>query len=194
MNIAPVSNNNSPNFGASYPVYFWATNGKRIISNEYMSKCLHILEKHLNPSKRAAKGKFVRNQEIIDIFTKNDEDYKKNPIIRLVPNKTGRQQGFLTIVTGDDVNKIGKEYGSKIGRNKKASIEELGHTGSFEVGQSVEKYKISSPEDAEKVARFDAAGNKIYVWAYFEPIYKKNGEVKKFEFSSVGFDSTYESK
>ena len=57
-----MSVNNAPNFGASYHTYFYTTDGRRIVSEQNMKKCLHYVESHLNGSKRVKNY----NHDLID--------------------------------------------------------------------------------------------------------------------------------
>ena len=51
-------------FNSSYKMYFYTNDGRRIVSDENMKKCLHYVEAHLNNSKRVKK----RNMDLVDTF------------------------------------------------------------------------------------------------------------------------------
>ena len=55
---------NQQNFNGSYRMYFYTPDGKRIVSDENMKKCLHYVEAHLNNSKRVKE----RNMDLVDTF------------------------------------------------------------------------------------------------------------------------------
>lgn len=220
MNVSPLNRNQQTNFGASYRVYFKTSNNERIISEENMEKCLHYLEAHLNRSKRITKSKTLTlNQELIDTFCGKtlpngtsrygDADYCKVRKIRRVPNKTEENPGYVTIVTGKDVNSIDDNYGKDIGKARKNSNRILGKgQKSFELTNAVKTYKGGAARvAAEPMAMFyDGAivrngksflevpsdiKERIYIDAIFDPVYftkgKSKGQLKGFEFKNLGF-------
>lgn len=189
-----VSNNNKTNFGAGYHVYFYTNDGKRIVSDKYMKKCIHYMEAHLNNSKRVK----VRNQELVDNFRYGqmlptgkrkggDYDYWNIGRIRTVIDKTkDKVQGFINIVTGKDVDIVNERYGKDIGRSKRISKLRTGKTDSFETSYSVGKYINKAPDYAESKAVYKN-GERQAFGICFTPIYKRNGELKSFEYHHSGF-------
>lgn len=185
---------NSPNFGAGYHVYFYTTKGERIVSDKNMKKCLHYMEAHLNGSKRVK----VRNMDLVDTFkfgkknsngeyTGGDKDYFNIPIIRsVIDNTKDKVQGFINIVTGSDVRIVEKKYGKEIGKSKHTSLKRTGSTKSFETNHAVNNYITNAPEYAESKAVYKNGERQAFGIA-FEPKYNKKGEVVGFEYHHSGF-------
>ena len=188
-------NNNSTNFGAGYHMYFFTPDGKRIVSDENMKKCLHYVEAHLNSAKRV-QGK--RNMDLVDTVRfgqvgkdgqriGGDRDYYDNNKIRAVIDKTkDKVQGFINVVTGNDVNVVNQRYGKPIGRAKHVSIKRTGTTKSFETSHAVNRYIDNAPDYAESRAVF-RDGKRVAFGVIFEPVLNKKGEVKRFEYKRAGF-------
>ncbi|MCR5266617.1 MAG: hypothetical protein K6E29_08525 [Cyanobacteria bacterium RUI128] len=187
--------NNSTNFKANYHMYFFTPEGKRIVSDENMKKCLHYVEAHLNNAKRV-QGK--RNMDLVDTFRfgqlgkdgqriGGDTDYYYNNKIRtVIDNTVGKIQGFMNIVSGGDVDVIAKKFGERIGTAKSESLRRTGSTKSFEASHAVSRYVDSAPAYAESRAVF-RNGKRVAFGVIFEPVYNKKGEVKKFEYKRAGF-------
>ena len=188
------SNKYNPSFGAGYHMYFYATDGSRIISEQNMKKCLHYVEAHLNGSKRVK----VHNQDLINTMKfgqilpsgkrlGGDKDYFYYPKIRAVFDKEKtKSEGFINVLTGKDVDVVNKTYGKPIGKAKRMSIEKTGSSRSFETLDAVSRYAKNAPEYAEQQAVY-RDGKRMAFGVCFEPQYKKNGELKGFQFHHAGF-------
>ena len=189
-------NNNSTSFGAGYHLYFYTTDGKRIVSDENMKKCLHYVEAHLNGAKRV-QGK--RNKDLIDTVCfgqvgkdgkriGGDKDYLEIPVIRAVIDKTkDKVQGFINIVTGYDAKEVSNVYGKAIGKAKHVSKKRTGSTNSFETSYSVKRYINKAPDYAESKAVYKD-GKRMALGVAFTPIYtKKSHKLKGFEYHHAGF-------
>ena len=192
-----VINSNQPHFGAGYHVYFFTNDGKRIVSDENMKKCLHYMESHLNNSKRVK----VRNTELVDTFkfgkkvngeyTGGDKDYYNISKIRsVIDNTKDKIQGFINIVTGSDVKVVDEKFGKDIGKAKHISIKRAGTTNTFETKTAINKYVDNAPDYAESRAVYKDGERQAFGIA-FTPVYytkgKHQGEVKGFEYHSSGF-------
>ncbi len=176
-------------FNGSYKMYFYTNDGKRIVSDENMKKCLHYVEAHLNNSKRIKN----RNMELVDTFrfgqvdktgkrVGGDVDYFNIPKIRAVYKKAKNNcEGFIRIVTGKDAKFIDETYGKAIGKAKRESLERTGYLKSYETLQVIDNYFQKSIELADK-----KCDDRIFGVA-FTPKYKKNGEIKGFEYYKSGF-------
>lgn len=185
---------NSPTFKAGYHVYFYTTDGKRIVSDENMKKCLHYMEAHLNGSKRVK----VRNQDLVDTFkfgqkdangkyTGGDRDYYNIPKIRaVIDNTKDKIQGFINIVSGEHVNIVNKKYGKPIGKAKHVSLKRAGTTQTFETKDAVSRYVDNAPAYAESKAVYKNGERQAFGIA-FTPIYNKKGNLKGFEYHHSGF-------
>lgn len=181
---------NQQNFNGSYRMYFYTPDGKRIVSDENMKKCLHYVEAHLNNSKRVTN----RNMDLVDTFkfgqtTQNgkrvggDRDYYYNPKIRAVFKRLKeRTDGFIRIVTGKDVDVVNEKYGKAIGRAKREGLERAGSTKTFETSYATDKYFDNATNYADKINTGDRAFG-----VAFTPIYKKNGDLKGFEYHHSGY-------
>ena len=176
-------------FNGSYKMYFYTNDGKRIVSDENMQKCLHYVEAHLNNSKRVKN----RNMDLVDTFkygqvdkTGNrvggDVDYFNIPRIRAVYKRIKNNcEGFIRVVTGKDAKLIDEKYGKAIGKAKQESIEKTGRPNSFETLQVINNYYKKSLELADKKCTDRVFG------VAFTPKYKKNGEIKGFDYFKSGF-------
>ena len=79
-------NDTSCNFRSATHVYFFTSDGKRIVTDENMRKCERYLVRQLNKAKNLK----IRNQELIDTFTYDkrhnigDKDYYNISRVRSV--------------------------------------------------------------------------------------------------------------
>lgn len=181
---------NQQNFNGSYRMYFYTPDGKRIVSDENMKKCLHYVEAHLNNSKRVKQ----RNMDLVDTFRlgqKNvtgqriggDRDYCYNPRIRAVFKRIKeRTEGFIRIVTGKDADFVDENFGKAIGKAKRQGLERTGSTKTFETSYATNRYYDNAVDFAER----RNSGEKAFGVA-FTPIYKKNGDLKGFEYHHAGY-------
>ncbi|MCM1265634.1 MAG: hypothetical protein NC200_05485 [Candidatus Gastranaerophilales bacterium] len=193
--LSSVNNYNNQNFGASYHTYFYSTEGKRLVSEADIKKCLHYMEAHLNGSKRVK----TLNQDLITTMKQGqmtrgglrvggDRDYAYNPKIRAVFDKAKQKyQDFVTIITGNDVDVVNNKYGKPIGRAKRASIERCGLPYSAEVTEASRKYAQDAPEYAESKAVY-RDGRRLAFGICFTPVYgKRSGKLTGFEYHHSGF-------
>ena len=195
--ISSVKQNN-PNFGAGYHVYFYTNKGERIVSDKNMKKCLHYMEAHLNGSKRVK----VKNQDLIDTFKfgkklpngeypGGDTDYYYIHKIRsVIDNTKDKVQGFISIVTGKDVDLVKDNYGKHIGKSKRISLLRTGTTNTFETNHAVKHYIQNAPNFAESKAVFKDGERQAFGIAFTPVYYTKGahkGEVKRFIYHHSGF-------
>jgi len=181
---------NPQNFNGSYRMYFYTTDGKRIVSDENMKKCLHYVEAHLNGSKRVKN----RNMDLVDTFKYGqkdkfgkriggDVDYACNSKIRAVFKRLkDRKDGFIRIVTGKDAAFVDDNFGKDIGKAKRMSLERTGGVGSFETSYAVGKYFDKAVNYADRQNK-----NTKAFGVAFTPVYKKNGDLKSFEYHHCGY-------
>lgn len=179
------------NFNGSYRMYFYTHDGKRIVSDENMKKCLHYVQAHLNNSKRVK----TRNHELVNNFrfgqidkqtgkrVGGDRDFLNFEKIRAVFRRMkDRKDGFINIVTGKDVEYIDNRFGKEIGKAKRMGLDRAGTTKTFESSYAVDQYFDNAVDYAEKIRKGDRAFG-----VAFTPIYKKNGEIKSFEYHHSGY-------
>ena len=193
-------NNNTPNFKAGYHVYFYTHDGKRIVSDANMKKCLHYMEAHLNGSQRVKEPNFdlIRNfafgKKLPDgRRAGGDNDYLDYRRIRSVIDKTKNKiQGFINIVTGRDAEAVDNMYGKQIGISKSEGLRRAGTTRTFESSDAVGRYIDRAPEYAESRAVYKNGERQAFGIA-FTPVYytkgKHAGEVKGFEYHHSGFSN-----
>jgi len=157
--VMQINGNYNSSFGSGVHVYFYTSDGKRIVSDANMKKCIHYMEAHLNNSKRVK----VKNQDLIDTYKfgqvdkatgeriGGDKDYYNISHIRTVLDNTkDKVEGFIKIVSGKDSVLVSEEYGKGIGRAKGLSKKRIGRTDSFETSHAVKQYISKAPEHAEK--------------------------------------------
>lgn len=180
---------NQQSFNGSYRLYFYTPDGKRIVSDENMKKCLHYVERHLNGSKRVVE----RNMDLVDTFRYGqklnnkhiggDKDYCRHPKIRAVFKRLKeRKDGFVRIVTGKDAEFVDENFGKAIGRAKRQARERAGSARTFETSYAVDRYFNNSVRYADSINN----GEKAFGVA-FTPVYKKNGEIKGFAYHHAGY-------
>ena len=181
---------NNQSFNGSYRMYFYTNDGKRIVSDENMKKCLHYVEAHLNGSKRVKQY----NKDLIDTFSYGqkdkagnrvggDVDYVLNPKIRAVYKRLkDRTDGFIRIVTGHDADKISNQYGKPIGKAKRMSRERTGSMDTFETKDALDRYFDRAVQYSDNRNKNEKAFG-----VAFTPVYKKNGDLKGFEYHHSGY-------
>lgn len=171
-------------------MYFYTPDGKRIVSDENMKKCLHYVEAHLNNSKRVK----TRNMDLVDTFRfgqyskdgkriGGDKDYYYTPRVRAVFKRLKeRTDGFIRIVTGKDANFVDQHFGKNIGIAKREGLERTGSTRTFETSYATNRYFDNAVDFADRKNTTERAFG-----VAFTPIYKKNGEIKGFEYHHSGY-------
>ncbi len=183
-----MNNNNSVNFRSATHVYFFTSDGKRIISDKNMRTCERYLVRQLN----GAKNLKSKNQELVDTFKYDkkhgigDYDYYCNPKVRSVYEVLKeRTKGYVNIITGrhtEDVDKWGKE----IGKAKKMSKDRTGSKNSFETLEAVRIYNQKAPQFADKHGIYKD-GKRQAFGVIFDPKYNRKGELKGFEYNRSGY-------
>lgn len=189
-----VSSNNT-SFKGAYHTYFFTTDGRRIVSDENMKKCLHYVEAHLNNSKRVKE----HNKELIETmkfgnklpdgsYSGGDYDYYNIPKIRAVfDSSKKRYQGFVSIITGHDVDIFNNKFGKPIGKAKRVSRERTGSMySSFETCEALKQYNRMSTDYVDSHAVYKD-GKRQAFGVYFTPVYNKKGNLKGFEYNRSGF-------
>lgn len=192
MQTRSISN---PNFGSGVHVYFYTKDGKRILSDKNMKKCIHYMEAHLNNSKRVK----VKNQDLIDTFMfgqkdktgkriGGDRDYYYNKHIRTVLDNTkGKIQGFINIATGNDSKFITEHFGKPIGRAKGLSRRRSNSVDSFETAVAVKNYIENAPKRAE-LNPILRNGKRQAFGIIIDPIkVNRHGEIKMFNYIRSGY-------
>lgn len=179
-----MNNNNSVNFRSATHVYFFTSDGKRIISDKNMRTCERYLVRQLN----GAKNLKLKNHELVDTFKYDkrqfvgDRDYSFIPKVRSVYNKA---KGYVNIITGKDVRVI-DEWGKRIGQAKALSKERTGTTKSFETSDAVKRYNRNAIKFANEHGIYKD-GKRQAFGVIFDPKYNRKGELKGFEYNRSGY-------
>ena len=110
-------NNNSysdVNFKSASHVYFYTSDGKRIVDDKNIRKCERYLVRQLNNAKNLKN----QNKDLCDTFQKGDKDYKAYSIARSFYEYPKRQfKGIVSIITGKNVADV-NIHAKKIGEAK----------------------------------------------------------------------------
>lgn len=165
--------NNNLHFTSASRVYFYTTDGKRIVSDKHLRTCERYLIRQLN----GAKNLKSRNQELVDTFKCGDKDFSFISRARSVYEKA---KGYVNVITGKDAKTV-NEWGSKIGEAKKLSTERTGSKYSFETGDAIRSYNRKALNLVKEKGIYNE-GKRQAFGIMFEPVYKKNGEFKEFKY------------
>ncbi len=176
--------NNSPNFGASIPVYYYAKDkaGKvwRVMKPENIKKCNSYIIRNLTGSLKN------KNENLINLFKKFDNEYKLSGKIRSVYDNA---QATVYLVTGKkDCNAI-KEMGEKLGEVKSESLSRVQTTKTFEVMEAAKQFfkKALNYVKRPDIKKKTTDGTPVSMHITFDAAYKRNGEVKGFTFNNINF-------
>lgn len=180
-------NNNSSstiNFKSASHVYFYTSDGKRILDDKNVRKCERYLVNQLNNATKLNKV----NENLFDTFKKGDKDYQKYSIARsFYEYSKNKAKNIVAIITGNHVTAI-NYYAKKIGQAKKASGYRKGTLNSYETIQAVKKYN----EESTKILNENGIykdGKRQAFGVIFEPKYQKDGELKELKYvRSAWFD------
>lgn len=179
---------NNVNFGSATHVYFFTSDGKRIVSDKNIKKCERYLVRQLNNAKNLKS----KNQELVDTFKYDkrqeigDYDYYCQPKVRSVYEYAlDRAKGFVNIITGKDT-KIVDEWGKQIGKAKHVSKQRTNRTKSFETSYAIKQYNAKATKFADSKGIYKD-GKRQAFGVIFDPKYKKSGELKSFEYNRSGY-------
>ena len=183
-----MNNNNNVHFGSATHVYFFTSEGQRILSDKNMRTCERYLVRQLN----GAKNLKSRNQELVDTFKYDkkreigDYDYYCYPKVRSVYEVAKeRAKGYVNIITGKHTQDVDK-WGKEIGKAKKISIERSGSKKSFETSEAVRVYNQKAPQFADDHGIYKD-GKRQAFGVIFDTKYNKKGELKGFEYNRSGY-------
>ena len=181
-----ISASNNKAFGASIPIYYYAkgANGKvsRVYKKENLKKCHSYIIRNLTGSKKEIDTNLVNN------FKRFDSAYKSSNRVRSLYDDPN---GVVYLVTGNkDCNQI-KEWASTLGQTKQESLEIAKTTDTFEVKEAARAFFKKALEYVKNpmIRKKNQQGNLMFIKALFDAEYKKNGEIKGFNFSKILFCS-----
>ena len=180
-----VNFNSSPNFKGYIPIKYYAKDSERgvyrpIATKEYLRKCNNFVVRNLNGTAQKAKC-----DEFVDEFKKHDPDYVRISAVKSVYDK---EKPIVHLVTGRDIDVL-NNMGKNIGIAKHQSINALGHSHSFEAKVTANKYYNDAKSFIQRNCRRlkSENGKNLSLRVFFDPKYKKNGEVKGFEYLGSQF-------
>ncbi len=184
----PSARRDNVNFGSAVRAYFFTPDGKRIITDKNIRKCQRYVIRQLNNAKNLKS----KNQELVDTFrfdkrqgTEN-YDYSRVPKVRSVYEYAiERAKGFVNIICGKDTERV-DALGKEIGKAKHISLVRTGSKKSFETSYTARQYHRRAPEIADEIGIYKD-GKRQAFGVVFDPKYKKNGELKGFEYNRCGY-------
>ena len=182
MNINSCS---SVNFKGYVPVRYYAIDEEQnvvrpIRTKEYIKKCHGQLVRDLNHTSKTQKlGNFD------EYYKSADPDYRRIPKVRSIYDK---EEPVVHLVTGKDID-IVDAMAKNVGIQKSKSIDAFGHSHSFEAAEAAKSfYNNTKYFLTKRCSRIKSRnGENLTMRMYFLPQYKKNGEVKGFEFVKANF-------
>ena len=170
----------SPSFKAYIPVFFYAKNPEndkysRVMKPENIKKCQSFVVRNLNST-----AKNIKNDEFVKMYSQFDNDYRQVPAVRSVYDFDSAR---VLMVTGRDVDSVTK-MAKPIGKAKSESIDRTGRSSSFETRLATSDYfrqiKSFLRNSCSPVKSQD--GRNIALKVYFDPQYKKDGQLKGFKY------------
>jgi len=183
-------NNRFPNksFGSATNVYFYTTDGKRILSDENIRRCERYVLKHINYANNTPK----RNTNLVGTLEYDrkvgvrDVDYSFRHMARsFYKFMKSKSTGFVTLITGGDVDIVNQEA-KKIGKAKRVAKNITGNTRSFETSYSTNLYLSAAEKISEKRGIYKNGIRQAF-GVLFNPVYNKKGKLKNFEYVRSGY-------
>ncbi len=177
--------NSQVSFKGYVPVYYFARNPKNnkfvpVLKKENIKKCQRFVVSNLNST-----AKKNNNEEFKAFYKKHDPDYAKIPIVRSFYEQ---DKPFVYLFTGSDVDEINL-LGKKIGTAKSEAMAKTGKSKSFESVNAVSQYYRNTKDYIlRSCKRLKSQDNEnLSLNVYFEPKYKKNNDLKGFEYYKSEF-------
>lgn len=177
MTINSVQN---PSFKAYMPITYYAKNPVndkyvRVVKPENIKKCQSFVVRNLNGT-----AKNMKNDKFVDFYSHYDKDYRNQKTVRSVYDY---DNATVFIITGKDTEAVSK-MAKPIGIAKGESIDKTGRSSSFETHLAAKDYfkQIKSFLKYSCKQVKNDKGEKLSLRVYFDPKYKKDGTLKKFEF------------
>ena len=172
-------------FKAYVPVVFYAKNpenGKysRVMKPENVKKCQSFVVRNLNGT-----AKNIKNDEFVTMYSSFDKDYKS---VREVRSVYDYDNARVLMVTGRDVDAV-TQMAKPIGKAKSESIDRTGRSSSFETRLATNDYYRQIKSFLRKSCRAvkSESGSKLALQVYFDPKYKKDGQLKAFDYVGSRF-------
>ena len=182
MNVKSVQ---SPSFKAYIPVVYYAKvqdseEYERITNPEYMKKCQSFVVRNLNGT-----AKNMANDSFVKGYSKYDSDYRAVPHVSTYYDNDNAR---VLMVTGRDTDAV-TQMAKPIGLAKGEAKDKTGVARSFESQIATRDYfhqlKAFLSSSCKQVQTPD--GDKLALKVYFDPKYKKDGTIAKFNYVKAAF-------
>ncbi|MBQ3641345.1 hypothetical protein II906_05415 [bacterium] len=179
MNVSNCS------FKSYIPVKYYAVNPKNgeyspVTKKSNLRKCHSFVIRNLTGS-----AKNNKNAEFVDTFKSMDREYRNNKAARSYYDKN---KALVHLLTGDDVSNV-DEFAKSLGIAKGDALDRAGTTHTFEVSMTSQNVydKVMSyiSHDARPIR--DENRTPLELRVFFNPKYKKNGDLKGFEYIESKF-------
>ncbi len=175
----------SPSFKAYVPVFFYVKDKDtdtydRVTSPQAMRKCQSFVVRNLNGT-----AKNMANDSFVKGYSKYDSDYKKNS---QVASYYDYDNAMVLMITGKDADSV-KQMAKPIGIAKGDAKDKTGVARSFESKMATKDYfrqlKSFLRTSCKQVHTED--GENLALKVFFNPKYKKDGSVAKFNYEKACF-------
>ena len=182
MNVNSVS---SVSFKAYIPVKYMAKNDitgdyMPVIDNSNIRKCQSFVVRNLNGT-----AKNMKNDNFVKFYKAHDKDYARIPFVHSVYDD---KSPVVYMVTGSDTDVV-KQLAKPVGKAKGEAVGAIGRADSFESHLASRNYfknvKTFLNRSCRRVKTPD--GQPLSLVVYFQPKYKKNNELKGFDFVTAKF-------
>ena len=175
-----INNSKNLSFKAYIPVSYYAVDMatkkcSRIVKPENIKKCQSFVVRNLNGT-----AKNNKNDSFVSYYSSFDRDYKTIPKVRTVYDYDSAK---AYIVTGKDVEVVDK-LAKPIGIAKSESVERTGESKSFETKTAAKNYFRQIKNYIKNSCRRlkTETGTGLELRVFYQPKFKKNGELKSFEY------------
>ena len=185
-------------FKGCMPMKFYAKYSKTgtyvpVAKPENVRKCQNFVVRNLNNTAGTN-----RSKSFVDEYTKVDRDYRALPCARSIYDKNApliasiheQAPAYSYLITGNDADMV-DSLGKSFGHQKDDIFQRTGLTKGAEVTGAKKQYKKGLREILEKLCKRvkDENGNDVVMEVYFTPQYNRKGELIKFQYDKVAFNS-----
>ena len=177
------------NFKGCIPVRSYMFNPKTrrispVMERKQVRQCQNIIVSNLNGTKKGETA-----EDFVDFYKKTDRDYFSCPYVK---SFYVRKSPDIYLITGRD-SVLADNMAKPLGIAKADSIERYGNTSSLKVKEeSKALYRNMEQLVYDNSKRIKTAdGRNLNLNVYFEPKYKKTGEIKAFKYIGANFSDDY---
>lgn len=186
MQITPLS---QTNFNGCIPVRSFMFNPETrrispVIERKQIRQCQNIIVSNLNGTKRGETA-----EDFVDFYKKTDRDYFSCPYVKSFYE---RKSPNIYLITGNDSLRADC-MAKPLGVAKADSIERYGNTGSARVKEESKTFYKNMENLVHKGSKRvrTSDGRNLNLNVYFEPKYKKTGEIKGFKYIGANFSDDF---